>query len=119
MLGGLAMWTLEEWRPVSPLNVLWLAMAGLLVSSANYCMITAFRHVDVSVISPFRYSVILWAGLSGFLVFGERPDWVAAAGAVLIAGSGLYTVHRERLRARAERAGMASKTGAIGPAGVK
>ena len=36
----------------------------------------------------------------GLLVFGAMPDGWTLAGAGIIAASGLYTAHRERVRAR-------------------
>ena len=50
--------------------------------------------------SPFRYSIIVWAIIAGFVVFGDKPDLPALAGILLIGGSGFYTLHRERVRAR-------------------
>ena len=38
--------------------------------------------------------------LGGFLVFGEVPDGWTVVGAVLIVGSGIYTLHREAVRRR-------------------
>jgi drug/metabolite transporter (DMT)-like permease len=108
MLGGLAMSTIEEWQPVTLPALLQLAAAGLLVTAGHFYMITAFRNVEIGVVSPFRYSVILWAELSGILIFGEVPEFIAVLGAMLIAGSGLYTVHRERVRARSEKAAIAA-----------
>ena len=39
----------------------------------------------------------------GYLVFGSVPDELAFLGATVIMASGLYTVHRERVRAREAR----------------
>jgi drug/metabolite transporter (DMT)-like permease len=50
---------------------------------------------------PFRSSVILWAVLLGILIFDEWPSLLAISGILLIAASGLYTAHRERVRGRA------------------
>ena len=36
----------------------------------------------------------------GYLVFGSVPDQIAFLGAAIVIASGLYTVHRERVRAR-------------------
>jgi hypothetical protein len=36
----------------------------------------------------------------GLAVFGDVPDLVASAGIVLVVASGLYTIHRERVRQR-------------------
>ncbi|MFO1149169.1 MAG: DMT family transporter [Alsobacter sp.] len=104
MAGGLLLIPVETWSPPSPRVATELAFAGLFVAAGHYFSIAGFRHVDVAVVSPFRYSIILWAGLFGFLVFDERPDLTALLGAAVIAASGLYTVHRERVRARIESA---------------
>jgi drug/metabolite transporter (DMT)-like permease len=50
----------------------------------------------VAVVSPFRYSVIVWAIVAGIMVFGERPDPMALLGTVVVIVAGLYTVFRER-----------------------
>lgn len=117
--GGLGLGLVEDWKPVDPSLVLQLAGAGVLVTGGNFFMIAAFRNVDVAVVSPFRYSVIVWAGIMGFLVFGEVPEPIAILGAVLIAGSGLYTVHRERIRARLEADPAASSKDERPGTGVK
>ena len=51
---------------------------------------------DVASTAPFRYTMVLWTLVSGYLVFGDIPDNVAFIGIALIAGSGLYAVNRER-----------------------
>jgi drug/metabolite transporter (DMT)-like permease len=106
--GGATLSLFEEWRPMSAPVVALLAAAAGFVVLGNYAVITAFRNVEIAVVSPFRYSVILWAALAGFLVFGEIPDLMGAAGALLIVASGVYTVHRERLRANKRDLGIKS-----------
>jgi drug/metabolite transporter (DMT)-like permease len=91
------------WKPL-PMNVLLaLAGAGFLVLIGNYAIIEAYRKSDLSVVSSFRYSVIVWAVLIGFLMFGDVPGPLSAIGLVLILASGIYTIHRERVRRREER----------------
>jgi drug/metabolite transporter (DMT)-like permease len=43
---------------------------------------------------------LLSSALLGFLAFGAVPDGWTLVGAGVIAASGLYTAHRERVRAR-------------------
>ena len=50
--------------------------------------------------APFRYTLMLWSPIVGYIVFGDVPDRWFAIGGVLIAGAGLYTLHRERVRQR-------------------
>jgi drug/metabolite transporter (DMT)-like permease len=80
----------------------YLALAAVFVVAGNYTIILAFRLAETSLVSPFRYTVIVWAALAGYLVFGETPDGWALSGIALIIGSGLYTLHRERVRAAAK-----------------
>lgn len=58
------------------------------------------RHGDISVIAPFRYSVIIWAIIVGFIVWGEVPDAFMLVGTAIIVATGIYTFHRERRLAR-------------------
>ena len=79
-------------------------LAGALVfGTAGYWAITtATRLGDVSVVSPFRYSRLIFAILIGTLVFSETLDLYTIAGAALIIGSGLYAFARERSRRLAQ-----------------
>jgi drug/metabolite transporter (DMT)-like permease len=100
-LGGFAIAPFEHWVAPSPAEWAYLSAAGILVTAGHLSMILAFRGTEISVVSPFRYSVILWGIAVGLVVFGEVPDSFTLAGAALIVASGIYTIHRERARARA------------------
>ncbi len=102
-LGGLALGLGETWRAPAPADIGLTAAAACLTTIGNLMIIRAFRAGEISVVSPFRYTVIPFALLFGWLAFGERPGASALFGILLIVGSGLYTLHRERLRRRAER----------------
>ena len=53
---------------------------------------------EFSVIGAFRYASILWALAIGYVVWGEVPNALAMAGIAVIVASGLYILHRERVR---------------------
>jgi len=78
-----------------------LAM-GLLSTLGHWLVILAYRHADASIIAPFSYIQLLWAGILGYFAFGSIPDAWTIAGAGIIALSGLYTAYRERVRAAAK-----------------
>ena len=90
----------EEWRPMALYDVGMLAISAAFVATGHYLIVIAFRGVDVAAIAPFRYTLLIWAGICGYLAFGEVPDRFAIAGSVLIVGSGLYALHREVVRRR-------------------
>ena len=88
----------ETWQPVGQRELIYLMGAALFVAAGNYAIIVAFRDADVSLVSGFRYTVLVFAIALGALVFGDLPDLTALFGTCLIVGSGLYTLHRQRVR---------------------
>lgn len=94
-VGGL--WSLTvPWTPIPGAVLAYLAVAAALLSGAFYFVTEAMRHGEVSVVTPFRYSIIITAIALGYLVWGQLPNLLAMAGIVLIVGSGLYVFYRER-----------------------
>jgi drug/metabolite transporter (DMT)-like permease len=86
------------WQPVWRPQTVHILLAAVLVTAGSFCIISAFRRADVGVVSQYRYSVIVFAALLGYLVWGDLPDAIAFAGMALIVGSGLYTMHRQRVK---------------------
>ena len=83
---------------------LW-ALAILVGVPALYCIIAAMRIGDISFVTPFRYTRIVFGLLAGLIVFDETLDAYTLIGAAIIVASGIYTLLREaRLRRRAQRA---------------
>ena len=82
------------WR--APEGSAWLLLlaAGGLASLGHFIMIKAFEAAEASTLQPFNYSLLLWAALLGFVLFGETPDLATAIGAGLIVASGLYAFRR-------------------------
>ena len=64
--------------------------------AAYYAIVAAMRLGEISFVTPFRYSRILFALVIGVVIFSERPDALTLIGAAVIVGSGLYTLWRER-----------------------
>lgn len=101
MLIGPVMGLTETWKPMAWADVGMLAISATFVAAGHMLVVIAFRGtVDVAAIAPFRYTLLIWAGLLGYWAFGEVPDRFAIAGSVLIVGSGLYALHREVVRRR-------------------
>ncbi len=73
---------------------------GVTASTGQYLLILAYRRATASVLAPFSYIQLLFSATLGYLVFGSVPDSMAFLGAAIIIASGLYIVHRERIRAR-------------------
>ena len=72
-----------------------LALAMTCAVSAYYAIVAAMRVGEVAVVTPFRYTRLVFALVIGVAVFGERPDIWTLTGAAVIVASGLYTIMRE------------------------
>lgn len=67
---------------------------------AYYALTVAMRTGDVSVVSPFRYTRLVFALMWGVLVFGENPDAMTLLGSLVIVLSGGYTLVQSRRAVR-------------------
>lgn len=86
----------ETWVIPTPKALMLLAGAAIFLIGGYYFIVDAMRHGEVAVVAPFRYSVILWAIVSGLIIFGEKPDVMALVGTAIVTAAGLYTFLRER-----------------------
>ncbi len=93
---GYLMFPFQEWQPVGGREFGLLAMAAISMACAYHMLVLAMRSSDVSVVAPFRYTMVLWATLSGYLVWGELPDTLAVIGTAIVIAAGLYSFFRER-----------------------
>jgi drug/metabolite transporter (DMT)-like permease len=73
---------------------------GILASTGQYLMVLAYRYAGAATLAPFSYVQLAWAVILGWLVWRTLPDAQTWAGTAIIVASGIYIVHRERVRAR-------------------
>lgn len=80
------------------LTLLLVAGAALFGISAYAALTTAMRTGEVGVVTPFRYTRLLFAMALGVTVFGERPDAATLLGAAVIVGCGIILLAQTRRR---------------------
>ncbi len=85
-------------NPLTPHDLLFMALSGLFIGLGQLCFVTAARNGNANQIAPVAYSQLGWAMLFGILIFNEYPDLLAIVGVMVIAAAGLLTVVRERIR---------------------
>ena len=86
---------MPSWQEIG-LAVVMAAASG----AGQFLTLVGFSRAPASLLAPFSYVQLLWATVYGFAIFGNLPDLWTAVGAAVIIGSGVYTAHRERIRAR-------------------
>lgn len=93
------------WRPM-PLADLALFGGMAAATLFGYIFMTrAFVVAPVGVVAPFEYTVLIWAVIWGFVIWGELPGAWVWTGAGVIVASGFYLLHREAKSAKIGQAG--------------
>jgi drug/metabolite transporter (DMT)-like permease len=78
---------------------------GLIAGAATFgiaayaALTTAMRCGEIAVVTPFRYTRLLFAMILGVTVFGERPDAATLTGAAIIVACGVIILGQTRRRA--------------------
>lgn len=95
-------------------SVLWLAFSGEsfipqdedwvivlpMVSFGAFgylVLVASVRMAEVSVVTPYRYTRLIFLMVFGVVLFDEKPDAMVLLGAALIVVSGVYMMWRERV----------------------
>ncbi|HEY8571986.1 DMT family transporter [Phenylobacterium sp.] len=89
-----------HWVTPDPVTMGFLILAGLLGGVGQLFLTEALRVAPVGVVAPFDYTQLIWAAALGFLVWGELPHPATILGALVVAASGVYILHREMRRFR-------------------
>jgi drug/metabolite transporter (DMT)-like permease len=94
--GGLAL--VQGWQPIGGFEIGLLAFAAAMLAAGYWLIINSMRYGEMTVVAPFRYSGLLVALATGFVVWGEVPSAVAWGGIALLLAAGVYLLHDERRR---------------------
>ncbi|MFT7212443.1 MAG: drug/metabolite transporter (DMT)-like permease [Granulosicoccus sp.] len=86
------------WEAIQLNHLLWLVVLSLLAVSGHFLITMAFATSEATLVAPFEYSAIIWAMGFDLLLWNTVPTQTTMIGATIIISSGLYIVHRERLK---------------------
>jgi drug/metabolite transporter (DMT)-like permease len=99
LVGALAMLPIVPFvwsMPSSWFIILLMVVIGAFGSFGHYLLIRGHRLAPASVLAPFIYTQLVWTTTLGFLVFGDVPHRWTIVGGLIVVGSGLYLLYRER-----------------------
>jgi len=85
-----------NWVPPTSGSLVFFALAGVVSVTALFCVNRSLKLAPASVVVPYQYSMIVWAVIFGFVVFGDVPSVATLIGAAIIIGAGFYIYLRER-----------------------
>lgn len=84
------------WVMPTPQQAALLIGAGFFGGIGQLLMTSCYRYADMSVIAPFEYVSLILTIIIGFLIFSDIPTITMLIGALIIVGSGIAVILRER-----------------------
>lgn len=93
--GGLLGFT-EDWVTSTSYTSSILAIASIFLITGFIGIVSSMRVGEVAIVTPFRYSVLIFAILIGVIFFDEIPNSLTILGSTIVVGSGIYTIYREQ-----------------------
>ena len=91
---------LDAWVAMDWFDLMLLLGIAFASTIGQYLGVEAFRRAAPSLLAPFDYVALIWAGLLGFVIWHDVPSWSLVAGSAVLVMSGLYILQRERALAR-------------------
>lgn len=73
-----------------------LGLLGIVAMVAHICVTRSLKLAEASVVVPYQYTLIVWALVFGWFVFGDWPTPAMLFGATLIIAAGLALLVLER-----------------------
>lgn len=95
-LAGIVMIPLSGGFVVPSATNVGFVIAGILMGMVAVFAITAAMRVgDISVVTPFRYTRLVFAFVIALIVFDEQLDALTVLGVAIVVATGLYSLWRE------------------------
>ena len=101
LTGFVIMMITNDWH-MPDRNGLYLSLALVIMASIGTIIVTnAIRLADMALVSPFRFSRVVFGVGAGILFLGESVDKMTLLGSAIVVGAGLYSWMREVTLAKA------------------
>ena len=80
-----------EWKTPSSQEWLFLGGIGLMMAMSQMLIIRAYQHATPSRIAPFNYTVVIFSGLIGWIVWHNKPGVLSLVGVLLVTAGGVLS----------------------------
>jgi drug/metabolite transporter (DMT)-like permease len=94
VLSGFLPWV---WQPFDGRALVLVATMGVLSTAGQYFLLMGYMRGPASLLAPFSYTQIISSTFWGAVLFDTMPGASTWIGAAVVAASGLYVLHRERV----------------------
>jgi len=89
------------WRPMTTADSFWMLTLCCTGIVGHWLLIRCYEVAEASAVQPFAYLQLVFVAGFGIAIFGEVLRWNVALGAGIVVAAGLFTIWRQRVRARA------------------
>lgn len=87
----------RPWNMSPDLQTWWvLLLQGVVSLIGVACLIRAYAVGEASYVAVFEYSMLIFASVVAYIMFGDKIGWLAIAGMVLIIGTGAVIAVRSQ-----------------------
>jgi len=80
-----------KWRTPTDREWLFLGGIGLMMAASQLLIILAYKHATAGRIAPFNYTVVIFSGLIGWVVWKNTPDLLSLVGVLLVTAGGVLS----------------------------
>ncbi len=94
---GMGIW---YWEPMTGPDWIWMGVLCISGALGHWLLIKSYEVAEASVLQPFAYLQLVFVTFIGLTVFGEELKLNVALGTLVVIGAGLFTLWREKLKAR-------------------
>lgn len=104
-------WVTPNWQDLGI-----MVASGLVMGSAQFAMLRALSSASAAAIAPMQYTMMVWAVVYGYFVFGNAVSPFVILGSTIVVASSVYTMYRERVRGITQRSETPSTPGGLASA---
>lgn len=96
---GAGLLAVPGWVPIQAADLWVFGLVGVSGALGQVVLTKAFQVGEASQLAPLEYTGLVWVVLLDLTVWGVLPDRATWIGAAIIVASGVYLLHRDRIRA--------------------
>lgn len=91
-----APFAIADWQVPAPKEWLYLGGIGVMMALSQMLIILAYQRATASRIAPFNYTVVIFSGLIGWMVWDDIPGLLSLAGVLLVTAGGVLSTRFSR-----------------------
>ena len=83
-------------KPIDLEIFIYIFLSAFFVTLGYYFSVLTIKTANISTTSPFRYTIIIFGIILGYFVFNEIPALNMILGSLIIMGSGIFIILRQK-----------------------